>query len=108
MMDEFLRGFGGQYSEVEKQWIKEVEEKKMIAVNVSEELKELLKVYMDAEKHLEQRERQETENLVYTMEKFIKVYKERQKVSTKLYALKKKMQLKEDVSEEVKEEGEEE
>jgi len=87
MMREFLKGFGCQNEKVKNQW----EEKHMSGIDVSEELKDLYKVYSDAHTHLESKEKDQLCNLVGNMKKFIEVYEERKKVASKLSNLKGKL-----------------
>jgi len=84
MMDAFLRGFGGKEEEMRKLW----EEKKMgMAVDVSEELKDLLKVYTDAEEHLKRREAEALSSVTDYMKRYIKIQDERKEISNKLSTL---------------------
>ncbi len=87
MMDSFLRGFGGQAEELKKQW----EGKGMMGVEVSEELKDLLQVYTDAEKHLKVKEEDALQTLTAYMKRYTEVSDERKKISKKLENLKAKL-----------------
>lgn len=87
MMDAFLRGFGGQSEELKKAW----QEKQMIGVDVSDELKDLLKVYTDAEEHLLQKEKSALESVESVMRRYLEAKDERKKVTQKLNALKQKL-----------------
>lgn len=86
MLDSFLKGFSG-CEELKKQW----GDKHVIGVNVSEELKDLLKVYIDAEDHLRKKEEDALNSLSYQMKKFLEVQEEHKKISDKLKALVNKM-----------------
>lgn len=87
MMDSFLRGFGGQSEELKKAW----QEKQMIGVDVSDELKDLLKVYTDAEEHLLSKEKSALESVEAVMKRYLEAKDERKKVTQKLNALKQKL-----------------
>lgn len=87
MMDSFLRGFGGQSEELKKAW----QEKQMIGVDVSDELKDLFKVYTDAEEHLLSKEKSALESVESVMKRYLDAKEERKKVSQKLNALKQKL-----------------
>jgi len=85
MMDSFLRGFG---EDLKKQW---QEGKQVIGVDVSEELKDLFKVYTDAEEHLKQKEQQALETVTSCMKRYIAAQDERKTVTQKLNGLKQKL-----------------
>lgn len=87
MMEEFLKGFAGKSEELKKAW----EGKQVVGVDVSEELKDLYKVYTDAEEHLITKEKQALETVTAQMKRYIAAQEERQKVSQKLNALKHKL-----------------
>ncbi len=87
MMDAFLRGFDGQAEQLKKAW----EGKQVVGVDVSDELKDLLKVYTDAEEHLKQKESSALQLLESYAKKYLDAKEERVKVSKKLEALKSKM-----------------
>ena len=87
MMDAFLRGFDGQSEKLKKAW----EEKQVIGVDVSEELKDLFKVYTDAEEHLSQKEKQALETMTSCMKRYLEAQEERKKVTLKLNSLKHKL-----------------
>lgn len=61
------------------------------SVDVEEELRDLHKVYIDAEEHLKNREANALDQATFAMKKFIDVQEERKKVSKKLSKLKDKM-----------------
>lgn len=90
MLDMFLRGFDGKAEELKKLW-----ESKMM-VDVSEELKDLLKVYKDASEHLVKQEGYRLDNLVSAMKDFIKVHEERKDMQRKLTTLVQKLDSKKD------------
>lgn len=87
MMDAFLRGFDGQSEALKKAW----EEKQVIGIDVSDELKDLLKVYTDAEEHLLSKEKSALEAVESVMKRYLEAKDERRKVSAKLNSLKQKM-----------------
>lgn len=87
MMDAFLRGFEGQSEELKKA----CGEQQVIAIDVNEELVDLLKVYTDAEEHLLSKEKFALEILESMMRRYLESKDERKKVSQKLEALKQKM-----------------
>lgn len=87
MMDSFLRGFGGQSEALKKAW----EEKQVIGVDVSDELKDLLKVYTDAEEHLKSKEKSALESLTHCMKRYLEAQAETLKVTQKLNTLKQKL-----------------
>jgi hypothetical protein len=70
-----------------------IQEGMMMAINITDELADLLKVYNDAETHLIRKEKSSMECLMMYMKGFIEVNEERVKVSKKLEALKKKMDM---------------
>lgn len=88
MMDSFLRGFGGQSKELKKAW----EDKQVVSVDVSDELKDLLKVYTDAEEHMLIKEKSALEGVECVMKRYLDAKEERKKVSLKLTSLKSKME----------------
>ena len=94
MMEAFLKGCGENYSDLKKQWDKSQGEGTMMAVDVSAELADLLKVYTDALQHLENKEKQSFDSLIGYMERFIDAHKETKKVANKLANLKSKLSLK--------------
>ena len=63
----------------------------MIPVDVSEELKDLFKVYTDAEKHLKQKEDSALDSLTSYMKRYMDAQEERKKISRKLAILTAKM-----------------
>lgn len=65
----------------------------MIGVDVSDELKELLKVYTDAEEHLLNKEKCALESAESVMKRYLEVKEERKKVTEKLNVLKHKLSL---------------
>lgn len=87
MMDSFLRGFDGQSEELKKAW----GEKQVIGLDVSDELKDLLKVYIDAEEHLLGKEKSALEGVEALMKRYLEAKDERKKVSQKLNNLKMKL-----------------
>lgn len=87
MMREFLKGFGCSNEQTKKQW----EDDKVALIDMSEEMKDLYKVYEDAHKHLQEKERDTLANLVSWMRKFVETYDERRKVGDKLGRLKAKL-----------------
>lgn len=87
MMEAFLKGFDGQSEALKKAW----EEKQVIGVDVSDELKDLLKVYTDAEEHLLSKEKSALESVESVMKRYLEAKEERKKVSQKLNSLKQKL-----------------
>lgn len=87
MMDAFLRGFGAQSKELKKAW----EEKQVIRIDVSDELKDLLIVYTDAEENLLGKEKAALESVESVMKRYIDAKEERKKISQKLNSLKQKL-----------------
>lgn len=87
MMDAFLKGFNGQLEQLKKAW----EEKQVVGIDVSDELKDLLKVYTDAEEHLLSKEKSALESVENVMKRYLEAKDERKKVTQKLNALKQKM-----------------
>lgn len=63
----------------------------MIPVDVSDELKDLFKVYTDAEKHLKAKEGSALETLTSYMKRFVEAQEERKKITHKLAILTQKM-----------------
>lgn len=63
----------------------------MIGVDVSDELKDLLKVYTDAEEHLLSKEKSALESVEAVMKRYLEAKDERKKVTQKLNALKQKL-----------------
>ncbi len=59
----------------------------MIPIDVSDELKDLLKVYSDALKHLDKKETDAFDTLYSYMKRFMEVHEERKKVMNKLNTL---------------------
>ncbi len=84
MMDAFLKGFAYRGEEGDKK-------EKIKAVEVTDELRDLMKVYVDAEEHLKTRELQSLTMLHGYMKRYIEVQEERASVTQKLNALKAKM-----------------
>ncbi len=78
MLDMFLKGFDGKAEELKKAW------EGRMPVDVSEELKDLLKVYKDASEHLVKQEGYKLDQLVSSMKDFIKVHEERKMMERKL------------------------
>ncbi len=68
-------------------------ENRMMGIDIGEELKDLLKVYTDADAHLGRKEKQALDNLVNYMKCFIEVHEERKKVFYKLANLKQKIDM---------------
>lgn len=92
MMDAFLRGFGTEFENLKNQWCKtQSQPEKQMGIDVSEELKDLFKVYTDANAHLESKERTSLNLLVNAMESFLAVHKEKNTVAQKLNTLKYKL-----------------
>lgn len=92
MMDSFLRGMGKEMERLSKQWDNTPPHmEKQMGIDVSDELKDLFRVYTDAQKHLESKEKTAMNHLVNSMEAFLKVYKEKQSVDYKLNTLKYKI-----------------
>ncbi len=87
MMDSFLKGFAGQAEQLKKAW----EEKQVVGVDVSEELKDLFKVYTDAEEHLKSKEKSALESLTHCMKRYLEAQAETLKVTQKLNTLKQKL-----------------
>jgi len=87
MIDAFLRGFGHQFSELKKS----KESYDMNGIDVSDELRDLLKVYTDAEAHLLSREKSELDVMTVYMKRYLEIQGERKKVTDKLSCLKKKI-----------------
>lgn len=87
MMDSFLSGFAGKSEELKKAW----EGKQVSEVDISEELKDLLKVYTDAELHLKSKEDQALSSLESVMKRYMDAKEERKKVTLKLNTLKYKL-----------------
>ena len=67
-------------------------EKPMHGINITEELKDILKVYEDAEKHLQAKETAALDLVTSYMKRFIEAQEKREEVSKKLKALKIKME----------------
>jgi hypothetical protein len=65
-------------------------------VDIGDELKELHKIYTDTIEKLEHNQKENTKTLVYYMESFVNLYKQKIEVETKLAVLNKKMQNKEE------------
>lgn len=70
---------------------KEMENACGSGIDVGEELKDLLKIYTDAEEHLKQKEASALEVLTSYMKRYVEAKEERMKVSMKLYNLKLKL-----------------
>lgn len=77
-MDAFLAGFSHK-------------ETNMVGIDIGDELKDLLKVYTDAEAHLGRKEKNALDALVNFMKTFIETHEERKKFSRKLENLKTKL-----------------
>lgn len=60
-------------------------------VDVGDELKDLLRVYVDAEENLRGREAQHLETMTHCMKRYLEAKDERIKISSKLHTLKEKM-----------------
>lgn len=92
MMDAFLNGFGTQFENLKNQWCNTTPhtEKKM-GIDVTDELKDIFKVYMDADAHLESKQKMALNHLVNAMESFLAVHKEKNIVASKLNTLKYKL-----------------
>ncbi len=91
LMDAFLNGFGQQFSELKKQWEETQKGHGMVGIDVEDELKDLLKVYTDAEEHLKRKEADALSTLSGYMKRFLDIQEERKKVTDKLQTLKAKM-----------------
>jgi hypothetical protein len=87
MMDAYLKGSTSQFKEIQKAW----ENMKMFGIDISEELKELLRVYTDAEQHLINKEKSALEAMTYNMKKYLEAQEQRQKLTDKITALNKKI-----------------
>ena len=103
MMDAFLKGFGGQSEDSRKD-----DEEKMIGIDISDELKDILKVYTDAEEHLLRNEKSALEIVTSNMKRYIQAQDERKNVSNKLTILKEKLAHGESVRDEESDEYEDE
>ncbi len=86
MMDAFLKGFADQSQELKKSWGKETNK-----VNVTQELKDLLKVYEESEKHLQKKEDECLRLLNSYMRAYIRATEERNEISDKLHNLRVKL-----------------
>ncbi len=64
-----------------------------IVVDATDELQELARIYKDAFLHMEKKEKDALNNLVYSMKRFIEVHEERQKVEHKKTILDNKLGL---------------
>lgn len=64
-----------------------------IVVDATNELKELKRIYDDAFGHMQKKEAEALNHLVYSMKRFIEVHEERQKVEQKKTTLDSKLQL---------------
>ncbi len=93
MMDAFLKGFG---DDLKKQW----EGKQTLAVDVSDELKDLLNVYTNAEDHLRRKKEDSLKNLTHFMKRYLHDEEEYKKVVDKLESLKSKINPTEEKSKE--------
>ena len=87
MMDSFLRGFSGQSEDLKNAW----NDKQSIEIDVGSELKELLSIYQDAEKHLIIKEQQALDNFNIYMKLYLDSQQERKKITAKLESLTKKI-----------------
>ena len=85
MMDSFLRGFG---EDLKKKW---EGDKPMVNVDVDDEMKDLFKIYTDAENHLKEKKEAALRSLTYTMKNFIDIQDEHRKIEEKLHILKNKL-----------------
>ncbi len=97
MMESFLKGFDGKSDELKKLW----QEKQLLSIDVSEELKDLMKVYTDAEEVLVGKEKSALDLATSYMKRYIEAQEERKKISHKLSSLKHKMSKKEEREEEL-------
>lgn len=88
MMESFLRDMG---EDIKNEWKEGVQEKFVRAEDITEELKDLLKVYTDSEDSLKKREDGDLATMQYHMKRYLKSYEDRVKVSEKLSKLKSKM-----------------
>ena len=91
LMDAFLNGFGQQFSELKKQWDETQKGHGMIGIDVSDELKDLMKVYTDAEEHLKKKELDSLSQMEGYMKRYLDIKDERKKVTDKLNSLKHKL-----------------
>ena len=92
MMDSFLKGFGTEFENLKKQWCNTPPHtERQMGIDVSDELKDLFKVYTDANAHLESKEKTALNHLVNAMESFLAVHKEKTKVAQKLNTLQYKL-----------------
>ena len=84
------------------------EKNKMSGIDVGDELKDLLKVYTDADEHLRRKETDALNSLSSYMKRYLDSVEERKKVSEKLFNLKAKITLHEKCGCEDDEEGDDE
>lgn len=88
MMASFLAGIGGCDEKIKNQ----LQGNKMISVDVSQELKDLMEVYMEAETHLKGKEANALITMTHYMKNYLKVQEERIKISNKIFTLNTKME----------------
>jgi hypothetical protein len=79
MSDEIMKGF--------QEYLNQHSEERMASIDITYELKDLLKVYIDAEEHLCEKESDALHTLSVYMKKYLEVKEEHLKVSKKLSAL---------------------
>jgi hypothetical protein len=80
MMDAFLK----LSPELKKQWD---DSQRRVEINVTDELKELFRIYTEAELTLKEKEEENLGYLINVMKRFIEIHDERKKVSEKLSGL---------------------
>jgi tRNA uridine 5-carbamoylmethylation protein Kti12 len=85
MMDAFLK----LSPELKNKWEESL--KKNVGVDVTEELKDLVKIYGEAEEHLKEKEESSLSQLVRFMKQFIEIQDERKRISQKLAGLTNKL-----------------
>jgi hypothetical protein len=61
-------------------------------LDVTEEMKDLLKVYTESQVNLEAREKYMLNNMVMEMKRFVEMYEKKTEVENKLYRLKQKIE----------------
>lgn len=86
MMDALLRSLD-ENEDLKKAWMKKDPE----PVDVGEELKDLLKVYADADEHFKSKEGQALDSMSLAMRRYLDIKEEREKITKKLNNLRTKM-----------------
>ncbi len=94
MVSAFLNGFGGGSGKQLNKAVegKHMEDKRMVGVDVSDELNDLLRVYSDAEEHLKKNEANALESMTHCMKRYLEVMEERKKLTQKIKTLELKLQ----------------